>query len=63
MTIDQLRVVYTGRFTTVWTTDSRSMYQVKHGVGKAHTKTFKGESAWSNAQRFCWDQGDLTCNL
>ena len=54
--------LFNGKHTTVLTTTNGD-YIVKHGPNKALRKTFKGESAWSNAQRFCCDAGDLTCNL
>ena len=53
---------FNGKHTTVLVSKDGD-YVVKHGPNKALRKTFKGESAWSNAQRFCWDQGDLTCYL
>lgn len=54
--------LFNGKYTTVLT-NANGDYIVKHGPNKALRKTFKGESAWSDAQRFCWDAGDLTCNL
>lgn len=55
--------VYNGKHTYIEANVDGSEYVVHHGPNKAHRKTFKGESAWSNAQRFAWDLGDLTCNL
>ena len=53
---------FNGKNTTVLINNNGD-YIVKHGPNKSRRKTFKGESAWSNAQRFCWDAGDLTCIL
>lgn len=58
-----LYIAFTGKHTQVLRTGDDMTYVVKHGPKLAHRKTFKGESAWSDAQRFCWDAGDLTCNL
>lgn len=62
MNLNLKDLVFAGKRTLVFAIDSMT-YVVKHGPNKVHAKTFKGESAWSDAQRFCWDQGDLTCNL
>lgn len=58
-----MSIVFVGINTTIWATPNMVTYVVKHGPKKAHRKTFKGETAWRDAQRFAWDLGDLTCEL
>jgi hypothetical protein len=58
-----MTTVFTGLHTTVLMSADGMTFTVKHGPKKAHRKTFKGESAWSAVNRFCWDAGDLTCNV
>lgn len=61
--MSELYTVFIGKYVDVLADEEAGVYVVKHGPNKSLRKTFKGESAWSNAQRFCWDAGDLTCNL
>lgn len=52
--------VYQGPYVDIFESEDRMKYIVDHRDGK---KTFTGEMAWQDAQRFAWDKGDFGCYL